>query len=56
MQVSSYTILFACSYHLTMIFGGGEFLFEAMEIITDEPEFDKAWIDFCRLYNASDAE
>lgn len=29
---------------------------EAMEVITDEPAFDAAWIDFCRLYNASDAE
>ncbi|TFK41764.1 hypothetical protein BDQ12DRAFT_678450 [Crucibulum laeve] len=43
-------------YHLTMIFGGGEFLMEAMELITDEPEFDAAWIDFCRLFNASDAD
>lgn len=39
-----------------MIFGGGELLMEIMEIITDEPEFDAAWLDFCRLYNASDAE
>ncbi|PFH45838.1 hypothetical protein AMATHDRAFT_157669 [Amanita thiersii Skay4041] len=44
------------SYHLTMIFGGGEFLMEAMEIITDVPEFDAAWIDFCRLFNASNAD
>lgn len=44
------------SYHLTMIFGGGEFLMEAMDMITDEPEFDQAWLDFCRLYNASDAD
>lgn len=39
-----------------MIFGGGEFLMEAMELITDEPAFDAAWLDFCRLFNASDAE
>ena len=39
-----------------MIFGGGEFLMEAMEVITDEPEFDATWLDFCRLYNASNAE
>ncbi|CAL1711031.1 unnamed protein product [Somion occarium] len=44
------------SYHLTMIFGGGEMLMELMEIITDEPEFDAAWLDFCRLYNGTDAE
>ncbi|KAK7436031.1 hypothetical protein VKT23_019333 [Stygiomarasmius scandens] len=44
------------SYHLTMVFGGGELLMEAMDIITDEPEFDKAWLDFCRLYTASDAD
>ncbi|RDB17472.1 Uncharacterized protein YetA [Hypsizygus marmoreus] len=44
------------SYHLTMIFGGGEFLMEAMELITDEPAFDAAWLDFCKLYNASNAD
>ncbi|PPQ78283.1 hypothetical protein CVT25_011742 [Psilocybe cyanescens] len=41
---------------LVMIFGGGEFLMEAMDIITDEPAFDAAWLDFCRLYNGSDAD
>ncbi|KAJ8514833.1 hypothetical protein ONZ45_g7662 [Pleurotus djamor] len=44
------------SYHLTMIFGGGEFLMEAMDLITDVPTFDAAWLDFCRLYNASNAD
>ncbi|KAK0444554.1 uncharacterized protein EV420DRAFT_1002693 [Desarmillaria tabescens] len=44
------------SFNLTMIFGGGEFLMEAVEIITDEPDFDAAWVDFCRLMNASNAE
>ncbi|KAL0958188.1 hypothetical protein HGRIS_000351 [Hohenbuehelia grisea] len=44
------------SYHLTMIFGGGELLMEAMDLITDEPEFDAAWLDFCKLYNASNAD
>ncbi|KAK7056356.1 hypothetical protein VNI00_002910 [Paramarasmius palmivorus] len=44
------------SYHLTMIFGGGELLMEAMDLITDEPEFDAAWLDFCRLFNASNDE
>ncbi|KAJ7228433.1 hypothetical protein GGX14DRAFT_345881 [Mycena pura] len=44
------------SYNLVMVFGGGEFLMEAMDVITDEPEFDAAWLDFCRLCNASAAE
>ncbi|KAG6815051.1 hypothetical protein H0H93_011143, partial [Arthromyces matolae] len=44
------------SYHLTMIFGGGEFLMELMDIITDEQAFDAAWLDFCRLFNASNAD
>ncbi|KAG6864673.1 hypothetical protein C0991_007948 [Blastosporella zonata] len=39
-----------------MLFGGGEFLMEAMELITDEPAFDAAWLDFCRLFNASNAD
>lgn len=42
-----------------MLFGGGEFLMEAMDmpIIRDDvPEFDAAWLDFCRLFNASNAE
>ncbi|KIY70042.1 hypothetical protein CYLTODRAFT_392656 [Cylindrobasidium torrendii FP15055 ss-10] len=46
----------SASFHLTMIFGGGEFLMEAMEVITDEPDFDATWLDFCRLYNGTDAE
>ncbi|KAF9444924.1 hypothetical protein P691DRAFT_777927 [Macrolepiota fuliginosa MF-IS2] len=47
------------SYHLMMLFGGGEFLMEAMDmpVIRDAvPEFDAAWLDFCRLFNASDAD
>jgi len=44
------------SYNLVMVFGGGEFLMEAMDVITDEPEFDAAWLDFCRLCNASAAD
>jgi hypothetical protein len=40
-----------------MPFGGGEFLMEAMDLLKDEePEFDAAWIDFCRLANAPQAE
>ncbi|KAF5347086.1 hypothetical protein D9758_011646 [Tetrapyrgos nigripes] len=44
------------AYDLMMVFGGGELLIEAMDIITDEPEFDAAWLDFCRLYTAPDAD
>ncbi|KAJ8073355.1 hypothetical protein PM082_011627 [Marasmius tenuissimus] len=44
------------SYHLTMIFGGGELLMEAMDLIKDEPEFDAAWLDFCRLFNGTNQE
>lgn len=50
---------FLVSYHLEMLFGGGEFLMEAMDISAihdDVPDFDAAWLDFCRLFNASDAE
>jgi len=39
-----------------MIFGGGEFLMEAMRVITDEPEFDAVWLDFCKYYNATKEE
>jgi hypothetical protein len=39
-----------------MVFGGGEFLMEAMDVITDQPEFDSVWLDFCVFYNASNAE
>ncbi|KAJ7682563.1 hypothetical protein DFH06DRAFT_1161543 [Mycena polygramma] len=45
------------SYNLMMPFGGGEFLMEAMDLLADEePEFDAAWIDFCRLCNAPKAD
>ncbi|KAJ7368556.1 hypothetical protein DFH08DRAFT_28596 [Mycena albidolilacea] len=45
------------SYNLMMPFGGGEFLMEAMDLLKDEePEFDAAWIDFCRLANAPQAD
>lgn len=39
-----------------MVFGGAELLMELMDIITDQPEFDAAWLDFCRLYNGTDAQ
>lgn len=44
------------SYHLTMVFGVGEFLMEAMDVTTDQPKFDAAWLDFCTLYNGTNAE
>ncbi|KAK7061860.1 secreted protein [Favolaschia claudopus] len=43
----------AGSYNLMMPFGGGEFLMEVMDLLQDdEPEFDAAWLDFCKLANA----
>ena len=36
-----------------MLFGGGEFLMEAMDLITDEPDFDTKWVEFCQYFNAS---
>ena len=39
-----------------MVFGGGEFLMELIETITDLPGFDSAWVDFCKYYNASNVE
>ncbi|KAF7761871.1 CAZyme family PL26 [Agaricus bisporus var. burnettii] len=47
------------SYHLMMLFGGGEFLMEAMDLTVirdDVPEFDAAWLDFCRLFNGTNDE
>ncbi|EJD39304.1 hypothetical protein AURDEDRAFT_116222 [Auricularia subglabra TFB-10046 SS5] len=44
------------SYHLTMIFGGGEFLMELVDVVKDVPEFDKAWIEFGQYYNAPNAD
>ncbi|KAG8790180.1 hypothetical protein FRC12_012566 [Ceratobasidium sp. 428] len=46
---------FQASYHLTMLFGGGEFLMELVDTIS-VPSFDSAWVDFCRYYNATAAE
>ncbi|KAI0075597.1 hypothetical protein K474DRAFT_1708867 [Panus rudis PR-1116 ss-1] len=42
------------SYHLMMIFGGAELFMELHDLITDVPEFDAAFLDFCRLYNGTD--
>lgn len=39
-----------------MVFGVGEFLMEAMDVTTDQPKFDAAWLDFCTLYNGTNAE
>lgn len=39
-----------------MLFGGGELLMELVEVIKDEPAFDAAWVDFCKYYNATNAE
>ncbi|KAG9085636.1 hypothetical protein FRC06_003527, partial [Ceratobasidium sp. 370] len=46
---------FQASYHLTMLFGGGEFLMELVETVS-VPSFDSVWVDFCRYYNATAAE
>lgn len=43
------------SYHLVTIMGGAEFVFELNELI-DEPRWMAAWLHFCRLYNAPEAE
>lgn len=45
----------ASSYHLVTIMGGAEFIFELNELI-DEPGWKGAWLQFCRLYNAPEAE
>lgn len=29
---------------------------ELADTITDEPQFDAAWVDFCRLYNGTDQQ
>ncbi|CAE6439976.1 unnamed protein product [Rhizoctonia solani] len=46
---------FQASYHLTMLFGGGEFLIELVDTIS-VPSFDSAWLDFAKYYNATSAE
>ncbi|QRV78526.1 hypothetical protein RhiJN_06541 [Ceratobasidium sp. AG-Ba] len=46
---------FQASYHLTMLFGGGEFIMELVDTIS-VAAFDNAWVDFCRYYNATAAE
>ncbi|GAB1522879.1 hypothetical protein RhiTH_006004 [Rhizoctonia solani] len=46
---------FQASYHLTMLFGGGEFLMELVDTVS-VPSFDSAWLDFAKYYNATSAE
>lgn len=41
--------------HLSAVFGLPEICFELVEIVND-PAFEKAWINYCRLYNASTEE
>ena len=43
------------SYHLVTIMGGAEFIFELNTLI-DEPKWKAAWLQFCRYYNAPEAE
>lgn len=38
-----------------MIFGGGEFIIELIDTVTDVPEFDAAWLDYCKYWNAGTA-
>lgn len=39
------------TYNLTTIMGGAEVIFELNEMI-DHPGWEKAWLQYCRLYNA----
>ena len=39
------------TYNLTTIMGGAEVVFELNQII-EHPGWDKAWLQYCRLYNA----
>ncbi len=41
--------------HLSAVFGLPEICFELVEIVND-PAFEKAWLDYCRLYNADPEE
>jgi len=41
--------------HLTAVFGAVELCAELLDLL-DVPEFTKAWMDYCRLYNAKAAE
>jgi hypothetical protein len=43
------------SYHLVTIFGGAEIVGEILQLI-EAPKFEAAWLRFCELYNAGEAE
>ncbi|KAI0316601.1 hypothetical protein OF83DRAFT_1172738 [Amylostereum chailletii] len=42
-------------YHLELIFGGGEFIVELLDLI-NVPEFETTFLNFCKLYNATNAD
>ncbi|MCF0062819.1 Tat pathway signal sequence domain protein [Dyadobacter chenwenxiniae] len=41
--------------HLNAVFGLSEICFELLGLV-DDPKFAKAWLDYCRLYNATPEE
>ena len=41
--------------HLSVVFGGVEICAELIELF-DVPEFEEAWLQYCRLYNATNEE
>ncbi|MEQ9824996.1 MAG: hypothetical protein ABQ298_11480 [Puniceicoccaceae bacterium] len=41
--------------HLVSIMGGAEVMFELLELV-DHPEFEQAWLDYCRHYNRQTPE
>jgi len=43
------------SYHLVTIFGGAELVAELLQLM-EAPKFETTWLQFCRLYNAGEAE
>lgn len=42
--------------HLSAVFGLVEVCAELVQLLPDVPEFKTAWLDYCRLYNASREE
>ncbi|HWV56742.1 MAG TPA: hypothetical protein VNZ57_04660 [Longimicrobiales bacterium] len=43
------------SYHLSMLFGGDQVLYECLELL-DEPEFERVFLEFCLLYTGTPEE
>lgn len=41
--------------HLNAVFGLSEICYELVNLV-DDPKFKQAWLDYCRLYNATPAE